>query len=140
MSEITAAGKLGDRVVATKESDERAFTLANGGFRPVFNAQLAVNTATLITTGVDLIDSGSDMNQMLPMHEQRQEPYARMPQKWLTDGGFARHGQIEPSRNASSPKEMKFGSNRVGASTRIARALLRVESIYEIEKFTDLQA
>jgi len=44
--------------------------MADGGFRPAFNAQLAVDTETLIITGVDLINSGSDMNQMLPMHEQ----------------------------------------------------------------------
>ena len=63
------------------------------GFRPAFNAQLAVDTATLIITGVDLINSGSDMNQMLPMPEQHRDRYARLPAQWL-DGGFARHEQI----------------------------------------------
>ena len=65
------------------------------GFRPAFNAQLAVDTATLIITGVDLINSGSDMNQMLPMHEQHQDRYARVPEQWLADGGFAKHEHIE---------------------------------------------
>ena len=37
--------------------------------------KLAVDTETLIITGVDLINSGSDMNQMLPMHEQHQYRY-----------------------------------------------------------------
>jgi len=69
--------------------------MADGGFRPAFNAQLAVDTETLIITGVDLINSGSDMNQMLPMHEQHRERYARVPAQWLTDGGFAKHDQIE---------------------------------------------
>ena len=69
--------------------------MADGGFRPAFNAQLAVDTATLIITGVDLINSGSDMNQMLPMHEQHQDRYARVPEQWLADGGFARHEHIE---------------------------------------------
>ena len=32
---------------------------------------------------------------MLPMHEQHQERYARVPEQWLTDGGFAKHGHIE---------------------------------------------
>jgi len=45
-----------------------------------------------------------------------------------------------PSIKASSPKEKKFGSNRVGAPIRTAWAPRRVESICEIEKFTDSQA
>ena len=69
--------------------------MADGGFRPAFNAQLAVDTATLIITGVELIDSGSDMNQMLPMHEQHQDRYGRAPEQWLADGGFAKHDHIE---------------------------------------------
>ena len=32
---------------------------------------------------------------MLPMHAQHQERYARVPDEWLADGGFAKHGHIE---------------------------------------------
>lgn len=81
--------------VSTTDHQARVMKMADGGFRPAFNAQLAVDTETLIITGVDLINSGSDMNQMLPMHEQHQDRYARVPAQWLTDGGFAKHDQIE---------------------------------------------
>jgi transposase len=81
--------------VSTTDHEARVMKMADGGFRPAFNAQLAVDTETLIITGVDLINSGSDMNQMLPMHEQHQDRYARVPEQWLTDGGFAKHDQIE---------------------------------------------
>ena len=81
--------------VSTTDTQARVMKMADGGFRPAFNAQLAVDTATMIITGVDLIDSGSDMNQMLPMHEQHQDRYARVPDEWLADGGFAKHGHIE---------------------------------------------
>lgn len=81
--------------VSTTDHEARVMKMADGGFRPAFNAQLAVDTETLIITGVDLIDSGSDMNQMLPMHEQHQDRYARVPEQWLADGGFAKHEQIE---------------------------------------------
>jgi transposase len=80
---------------STTDCDARVMKMADGGFRPAFNAQLAVDTATMIITGVDLIDSGSDMNQMLPMHEQHQDRYARVPDEWLADGGFAKHDHIE---------------------------------------------
>ena len=81
--------------VSTTDHEARVMKMADGGFRPAFNAQLAVDTATLIITGVDLINSGSDMNQMLPMHEQHQGRYARVPEQWLADGGFAKLDHIE---------------------------------------------
>ena len=81
--------------VSTTDHEARVMKMADGGFRPAFNAQLAVDTATLIITGVDLINSGSDMNQMLPMHAQHQDRYARVPEQWLADGGFAKHEHIE---------------------------------------------
>ncbi len=81
--------------VSTTDHEARVMKMADGGFRPAFNAQLAVDTGTMIITGVDLINSGSDMNQMLPMHEQHQDRYARVPGEWLADGGFAKHGHIE---------------------------------------------
>lgn len=80
---------------STTDCEARVMKMADGGFRPAFNAQLAVDTATLIITGVDLTHSGSDMNQMLPMHEQHQDRYGRVPDEWLADGGFAKHGHIE---------------------------------------------
>lgn len=80
---------------STTDCEARVMKMADGGFRPAFNAQLSVDTASLIITGVDLINSGSDMGQMLPMHEQHQDRYARVPEQWLTDGGFAKHDQIE---------------------------------------------
>ena len=81
--------------VSTTDHEARVMKMADGGFRPAFNAQLAVDTGTMIITGLDLINSGSDMNQMLPMHEQHQDRYARVPDEWLADGGFAKHGHIE---------------------------------------------
>ena len=80
---------------STTDHEARVMKMADGGFRPAFNAQLAVDTGTMIITGVELINSGSDMGQMLPMHEQHQDRYARVPEQWLTDGGFAKHDQIE---------------------------------------------
>ena len=81
--------------VSTTDHEARVMKMADGGFRPAFNAQLAVDSQTMIITGLDLINSGSDMNQMLPMHEQHQDRYARVPEQWLADGGFAKHEHIE---------------------------------------------
>ena len=80
---------------STTDCEARVMKMADGGFSPAFNAQLAVDTQTMIITGVALINSDSDMNQMLPMHVQHRQRYARVPDQWLTDGGFAKQEQIE---------------------------------------------
>ena len=79
----------------TTDCEARVMKMPDGGFRPAFNAQLAVDTDTTIITGVDLINSGSGMNQMLPMHDQHQARYGRVPEQLLTDGGFVKHDHIE---------------------------------------------
>ena len=94
-SEAQRAKKPKEPRVSTTDCQARVMKMADGGFRPAFNAQLAVDTATLIITGVDLINSGSDMNQMRPMHAQHQDRYGQVPAQWLTDGGFAQHAHIE---------------------------------------------
>jgi transposase len=94
-AEPTRPNKPKEPRVSTTDHEARVMKMADGGFRPAFNAQLAVDTDTMIITGVDLINSGSDMNQMLPMHEQHQDRYTRVPDEWLADGGFAKHGHIE---------------------------------------------
>ena len=94
-AEPTRPNKPKEPRVSTTDHEARVMKMADGGFRPAFNAQLAVDTDTLIITGVDLINSGSDMNQMLPMHEQHQARYGLVPHEWLADGGFAKHGHIE---------------------------------------------
>lgn len=81
--------------VSTTDHEARVMKMPDGGFRPAFNAQIAVDTQTMVITGVDLINVGSDMNQMLPMHEQHRDRYGRVPDQWLTDGGFAKLDHIE---------------------------------------------
>lgn len=52
---------------STTDPEARVMNMADGGFRPAFNGQLAVDTATQIITAVALDNVGSDMNQMPPM-------------------------------------------------------------------------
>jgi transposase len=82
------------RVSAT-DPQARVMKMADGGFRPAFNAQLAVDAATQLIAAVDVVNSGSDMNQMVPMHAQLQRRYAITPAHWLADGGFTKLPAIE---------------------------------------------
>jgi transposase len=81
--------------VSTTDPEARVMKMADGGFRPAFNAQLAVDAATQLIAAVEVVNHGTDMNQMAPMHECVRQRYERTPQHWLADGGFTKLAAIE---------------------------------------------
>jgi len=81
--------------VSTTDPDARVMKMADGGYRPAFNAQLAVDTATQLIAAVKIVNDGSDMNQMAPMHAAITERYECTPTHWLADGGFTKLAAIE---------------------------------------------
>lgn len=90
--------------VSTTDPEARVMKMADGGFRPAFNAQLAVDTATQLIAGVDLVNIGSDMGQMVPMHAQIEQRYGRTPEHWLADGGYSKLQAIDAlARRGTQP-------------------------------------
>jgi hypothetical protein len=90
--------------VSTTDAEARVMKMPDGGFRPAYNAQLAVDTATQLIAGVALVADGTDMRQAVPMHDQIQARYAHTPEQWLADGGFTRLEAIEElSRRGTQP-------------------------------------
>lgn len=81
--------------VSTTDADARVMKMADGGFRPAFNAQLAVDADTQLIAAVAISNSGSDMGQMSPMHQDIQQRYATTPDHWLADGGFTKLQAID---------------------------------------------
>jgi transposase len=80
--------------VSTTDPEARVMKMADGGYRPAYNVQLATDTATQIITGVDVTNSGGDQGKMAPMVEQHVERYAEPPKEMLVDGGFAKKADI----------------------------------------------
>jgi hypothetical protein len=81
--------------VSTTDAEARVMKMGDGGFRPAYNGQFAVDTETQIVVGVDVSNSGSDQGQLVPMLEQLDERYAVIPAESLVDGGFAGLRDIE---------------------------------------------
>lgn len=81
--------------VSTTDPEARVMKMADGGFRPAFNAQLAVDADTQLIAAVAITNSGSDMGQMSPMHHNLQQRYAVTPDHWLADGGFTKLQAID---------------------------------------------
>jgi transposase len=80
---------------STTDADSRVMKMADGGFRPPFNVQLATATASQVITGVEMTNAGGDLGQMPPMVEQHQDRYQEKPKAALVDGGFAKKADIE---------------------------------------------
>jgi transposase len=81
--------------VSTTDPEARVMKMADGGFRPAFNTQLAVDAQTQLIAAVDVVNAGSDMRQMAPMHAALVERYGKTPAHWLADGGFTKLEAIE---------------------------------------------
>jgi transposase len=81
--------------VSTTDAEVRVMKMADGGFRPAYNAQLAVDAATQLIAGVEVVNSGSDMRQAVPMHQQIRQRYEHTPEQWLADGGYTKLEAIE---------------------------------------------
>lgn len=74
---------------STTDPEARVMKMADGGFRPAYNVQLAADVGSQVVVGVEVSDAGSDMHQLGPMLDQLQERYGRKPGEVLVDGGFA---------------------------------------------------
>lgn len=80
--------------VSTTDPEARVMKLADGGYRPAYNVQLAAETETQLITGVDVSNSGGDQGKLAPMVEQHEERYQEPPKEILVDGGFAKKDDI----------------------------------------------
>lgn len=98
MPEVAAKKPASDRAkarVSTTDPEARVMKMGDGGFRPAYNGQFAVDVETQIVVGVDVSNSGSDQGQLVPMLEQIHERYEVIPSESLVDGGFAGLKDIE---------------------------------------------
>lgn len=79
---------------STTDPEARKTKMADGGFRPAYNAQLATDTGSRIIVGVDMTNAVSDGGQMGPMLDEIKERHDKVPKEYLVDGGFATRDDI----------------------------------------------
>jgi hypothetical protein len=87
-------GKADQARVSTTEPDARVMKMADGGYRPAYNIQLAADSGHRAIVGVDVTTAGSDTAQAPPMVAQVEQRLDALPAQWLMDGGFAAHAAI----------------------------------------------
>ena len=80
---------------SSTDAQARVMKMADGGFRPAYNVQMATIPDSQIIVGVEVNNCGSDSGQLSPLLEQVQQRYKQRPAEWLADGGFANDADIE---------------------------------------------
>ena len=94
-------GKCGDQIrakqprVSTTDADTRVMKMANGGYSPGVNVQLATDTQSRAILGVEVSNEGSDSAGLSePMREQVEKRTGGKVEQHLVDGGYLRTEDI----------------------------------------------
>lgn len=102
---------------STTDAECRVMKMADGGFRPAYNVQLATDESGVIV-GVDVTNNGTDYPHAMPMLDQIERRTGKVPSEYLIDGGYAKIENIEvlSERGATVyapvPKPKKKGVSR----------------------------
>jgi transposase len=80
---------------STTDAEARVMKMADGGFRPGYNVQVASAAGEQIVVAVEVCNTGSDRGLMRPMLERLRARNGRLPKSHLADGGFCSAQDIE---------------------------------------------
>jgi transposase len=80
--------------VSTTDPDARVMKMADGGFRPAYNVQLATDVASRVIVGVMTTNVGSDRAALVPMLDELEHRTGRRPDAHLVDGGYFKKDAI----------------------------------------------
>ena len=80
---------------STTDAEARVMKMADGGFRPAYNVQVASPAGEQIVVAVEVRNTGSDRGLMRPMLERRRAQSGHFPGRHLADGGFCSAEDIE---------------------------------------------
>ncbi|MFQ5861427.1 MAG: IS1182 family transposase [Dehalococcoidia bacterium] len=80
--------KLKEARVSTTDPEARVMKMADGGFRPAYNVQLATDVESQVIVGVAVTNRGTDQGEGLAVEEQVAQRTGQHPGAYLVDGGF----------------------------------------------------
>jgi transposase len=117
-------GKCGERIrarqprVSTTDGCTRVMKMANGGFNPAVNVQLATDTESRAILAVEVSNQGSDSAGLSePMRQQVEQRTGGKVEQHLVDGGYMRTEDIEQAHEQGvelfvPPKPARNAQNR----------------------------
>lgn len=81
--------------VSTTDADARVMKMADGGWRPAYNVQIATDVESRVIVGVKVTTQGNDFGQTDPMLAEIGRRTEKLPKELLVDGGYRAHASIE---------------------------------------------
>jgi transposase len=81
--------------VSTSDPQARVMKMADGGFRPAYNCQVATVAQGQIVVEVTALACGSDRGLLRPMLERLEQRHGCRPKRHLVDGGFHKNDDTE---------------------------------------------
>ena len=119
---------------STTDPESRFLRMPDGGNRPAYNVQLAVDTESRAIVGVDVTDAGSDAGLAEPMREQVAERTGGAVTEQLVDGGYVKLDDLDRAAAAEPavtlympvPKPRKKGADPHQAKKTDSDAVARV--------------
>lgn len=91
---IAQREKVREARVSTTDPEARVMKMADGGYRPAYNVQLATDVARGVIVGVTVLNQGNDAGQAPPMEDQVAQRTGSHPEAYLMDGGYAQREAI----------------------------------------------
>jgi transposase len=85
----------GDPRASMTDPEARKMKMADGGFRPAYNAQLATDTESRVIVGAAITEDGTDYAHCAPMMEQIGQRTGSKPKEVLVDGGFTSKESVD---------------------------------------------
>jgi transposase len=102
---------------STTDPETRFMRMPDGGNRPAFNVQLAVDTESRAIVAVAVTNAGSDAGLSTPLRAQVEERTGEVVKEHLLDGGYVRLEDVDTSTAAGTtlfmpvPKPRKPGTD-----------------------------
>jgi transposase len=87
--------KKGEVRASTTDPEARVMRMADGGYRPAYNGQIATDATSQIIVAIDLVPRTTDHGQLEPMRAQIEQRYRISPSAMLVDGGFMTLADID---------------------------------------------
>jgi transposase len=87
--------KLREPRASTTDADATVMKMANGGFNPAINVQLAADPESRAIVGVEVSSEGNDHHLAEPMRRQVEERTGQQVAEHLVDGGYLVMEEIE---------------------------------------------
>lgn len=131
---------------STTDPESRVMKMGNGGYNPAYNVQLAKDVKTQVIVGIKVSNQEMDMGLMSQMQEQVISTFDRKPKRWLVDGGYVQHEDIDkiaqinpecmiymPPRNSKDPESYlpKDADSQYVKEWRINMGKIESKKIYK---------